>query len=108
MSNDNEPLVLDENHATDCHERWIRRKNRRWPDREEDIPDAWMVEQCGQCRYFIPVEGPLSTDWGVCSHAKSPFDGRVMFEHDGCDHYTGANEWVTTFLTFQQGNDEPP
>ena len=94
---DEDPLILDEDHANKTHDRWIKRKNRLWPSREEDIPDHWYNEQCGQCRFYLLLQGRLSTDWGVCSNAASPFDGTVLFEHDGCDQYVGANAWVSTY-----------
>jgi hypothetical protein len=50
--------------------------------------DAWTTEECLGCQYFIKLKGFLGMDWGVCSSAKSPFDGNLMFEHDGCDYFS--------------------
>jgi hypothetical protein len=98
MAQDNIPLIFDDDHSDETHERWIKRKNRVWPTNADDVPDAWINEQCGQCRFYMPLQGLLSTDWGVCSNPESEFDGKVMFEHDGCEHYSGACEWVGTYI----------
>ena len=48
----------------------------------DDYPDC----SCG-CRYFLPLEGDLSTDWGVCSKPNAPRAGLLTFEHQagyGC------------------------
>lgn len=42
------------------------------------------------------MTGALGADWGVCTNSRSPFDGRVQFEHDGCDAFTQSDEWATT------------
>ncbi len=54
--------------------------------------DEWYAEQCGGYQYYIPLMGVLTDDWGVCSNPSSPFDGQVMFEHDGCDQFSAADE----------------
>jgi hypothetical protein len=59
------------------HERWTERRNRK----------EWQADQCFICRFFIPLEPPLGHDYGACTNALSPFDGRVMFEHDACDAF---------------------
>lgn len=41
---------------------------------------------CG-CKYFIPLEAPLSMDWGVCANQNSPRVGLLTFEHFGCKAY---------------------
>ena len=97
-----DPLVFDDVHGQECHTRWISRQNRIWPQIDTDIPEHWHNEQCGQCRFFIPIKGYLQADWGVCSNKTSKFDGNVMFEHDGCEHYDGANEWVSSFIELQE------
>jgi len=45
------------------------------------------MAQCGQCRYYIPLYGKFKSDYGACSNSKSPFDQKVMFEHDGCEYF---------------------
>lgn len=36
-------------------------------------------------------------DWGACTNDRSVFDGRVMFEHDGCEEHSPAEEWVSAY-----------
>ena len=53
----------------------------RWKN-NSDYPDC----SCG-CKYFLPLEGDLSTDWGVCSKLGSPREGLLTWEHQagkGC------------------------
>ncbi|WP_343239407.1 DUF3027 domain-containing protein [Streptomyces sp. SID7909] len=67
----------------EVHERWLRLLNRSTG--EPGYRDEWFDEQCGGCRFWIALRGELGLDWGVCTRADSPFDGRVRFEHDGCE-----------------------
>ena len=39
------------------------------------------------CKWFIPLEGMVGSDWGVCSCAQSPRAGLLTFEHMGCKFY---------------------
>lgn len=56
----------------------------RWP---EDDPDAVGADcSCG-CVWYAPLEGPLSSDWGVCTHPMSHRCGLLTFEHQGCRHF---------------------
>ena len=97
-----DPLALDENHASACHERWIKKRN-NLPNPEDncDLPEEWYNEQCGQCRFFVPLRGvdALSSDWGLCSNPLSDFDRFAMFEHDGCSHYLGADAWISEYFS---------
>ena len=75
--------------------------SRRWKDHrhrcpgDPGAPERWAFEQCGRCRYFIPLDGPMGADWGACSNNDSPFDRQVMFEHDGCDAFVDSGlDWV--------------
>ncbi|MGW2476922.1 DUF3027 domain-containing protein [Streptomyces sp. NPDC001665] len=70
----------------DVHGRWLRLLNRSTGN--SDYPDAWFDEQCGGCRFWIALSGELGLDWGVCTRADALFDGRVRFEHDGCERFT--------------------
>jgi hypothetical protein len=81
---------MDPEHRQTCHDRWMERRNRRQED--PDYKDEWYAEQCGGCRFFVQLQGLSSADWGGCSSAKSPFDGRVMFEHDGCEFFESSEE----------------
>lgn len=76
----------DAEHNDACHERWLPRRNRDTGDAAH--PDAWYCEQCGGCRFWVALRGPVGADWGACTNSRSRFDGRVRFEHDGCDVFT--------------------
>lgn len=56
----------------------------RWP---EDDPDANGADcSCG-CLWYAPLEGPLRSDWGVCTHPQSHRVGLLTFEHQGCRRF---------------------
>ena len=78
-------------HFEECHERWVRRLNRNIDD--PNYKEEWACQQCFACKYFVPLIGLFKDDYGACTNAKSTFDGRVMFEHDGCDHYIQDAEY---------------
>jgi len=44
--------------------------------------------QCGGCRFFMPIEGDSSFDWGACGNPKSDRIGTVVFEHHGCKEHS--------------------
>jgi Protein of unknown function (DUF3027) len=90
------PLALSEVHAEACHRRWKahRMRTQEMLDHPESMPDHWSTNQCGKCRFYIPVMGKLSSDYGVCSNPASPNDRQAMFEHDGCDYFVEATGWV--------------
>ena len=90
------PLALSESHGEACHQRWKphRIRTQEMVEDLEKIPDHWTTNQCGKCRYYIPVMGALSSDYGVCSNPGSPCDRQAMFEHDGCDYFVEASSWV--------------
>ncbi|GHJ47114.1 hypothetical protein Cs7R123_44560 [Catellatospora sp. TT07R-123] len=75
------------------HARWIARRHRNTDDLT--YRDEWYDEQCGGCRFWFPLAGEMGSDYGACANGDSPFDGRVMFEHDGCAAFEEADEWVT-------------
>jgi hypothetical protein len=80
----------DRQHNDGCHERWSRVQNR--PTRQPDYRDDWYDEQCGGCRLWVALSGELGRDWGVCTQSGSAFDGRVRFEHDGCDLFASRED----------------
>ena len=90
MSQERPWLVNDQRHFRECHERWIARLHRRMNDPR--YHDEWYAEQCGACQYFVPLTGAFINDWGACTNPASPFDGRVMFEHDGCDQFSESDQ----------------
>jgi len=100
---DVKPLLFGMQHARECHFRWLQYRNNLRPEdegREEELPEEWYASQCGGCRYFVPLarQSKLGSDWGVCTSEASPLDGRVAFEHDGCDQYSDADGWVSNHL----------
>jgi hypothetical protein len=49
---------------------------KRWEKNELDYPD------CSRgCKHFVPLEGNLGMDWGVCSKKDAPRVGLLTFEH---------------------------
>jgi hypothetical protein len=74
----------------------------RWKD-SNDYPDC----SCG-CKYFLPLEGTLSADWGVCAKPGAPRAGLLTFEHQtgrGCFEY-GEEDFDITEATIQEMVDE--
>jgi hypothetical protein len=81
----------DKKHFSECHERWMERRNRK--TEEDGYKDEWWAEQCFSCKYFIPLSGAFANDYGACSNKKSPFDKQVMFEHDGCEFHQSIEDY---------------
>jgi hypothetical protein len=49
--------------------------------------DIWHSDcSCG-CRFYLPLEGKLGFDWGVCRNPASHRCGLLTFEHQGCVHF---------------------
>ena len=46
---------------------------------------------CG-CRSFVPLEGGLRYDWGVCHNSASPRSGLLTFEHQGCREFEADDD----------------
>lgn len=90
MSEDD--LFKSGTHFRRAHERWTQRANRVVGS--DDYRDEWYAEQCGSCRYWLPLTGAFSHDYGGCSNPASPFDKVVMFEHDGCEAHEDAGHWI--------------
>jgi len=66
----------------------MARRNRR--QESPGYHEEWWAEQCGACRFLVRLSGVLGHDYGACMNPASPFDGRVRFEHDGCDRFVQA------------------
>lgn len=81
----------DEAHAAACHQRWLALRHRK--QEERNYKGEWHQQQCGACRFFIPLTGVLGSDYGGCSNPASPFDKTLMFEHDGCEFFENSGEW---------------
>ena len=58
-----------------------------------DLEVEEVVGQCGICRFWVPLSGPIGNDYGACTNPASPCDRVVTFEHDGCDEHETADEW---------------
>jgi len=80
----------DADHNNHCHQRWIKQRNRDTAD--PTYPETWYDEQCGGCRFWIPLDGELGHDYGACTNPASTFDGRVRFEHDGCAAFANRDD----------------
>ena len=78
--------------AAKTHQRWMARRNRR--QEAPDYKEEWWGQRCGHCRYWVPLSGALGSDYGACTNDRSPFDGHVQFEHDGCDEFQPAESRV--------------
>jgi hypothetical protein len=49
--------------------------------------DRWFGDcSCG-CKFYLPLEGRLGADWGVCGNPSSHRCGLLTFEHQGCRHF---------------------
>ena len=85
-------LANDRTHFHQTHKRWISKypRNRSRTSPEYEYKDEWLNEQCFTCQYYITLSGQFQFDWGVCSNPSSDLDGKIMFEHDGCEHHSFA------------------
>ena len=86
------PLIEDVEHATATFKRWEQKIHRHRDPTLPTYEDIWITEQCLQCQFYVKLTGLLGLDWGVCSNSISPLDGRVMFEHDGCEYFSSLEE----------------
>jgi Protein of unknown function (DUF3027) len=72
--------------------------------RDEDWgPDC----SCG-CKYFIPLEGTLGMDWGVCANPASPRVGLLTFEHQGCKAFEDDEDLNVEFKVRRMGQKSVP
>jgi hypothetical protein len=56
-------------------------------DREAGSGEDYRGDcSCG-CKWFLPLEGELRLDWGVCTNRASHRVGLLTFEHQGCRHF---------------------
>ena len=83
------PLLNNETHFKECHKRWVAHTNR--DINAPNKPDEWCDQECGLCAYYVPLTGLFAHDYGICSNPASKFDGKVMFEHDGCENFVLAD-----------------
>ncbi|MEU6620918.1 DUF3027 domain-containing protein [Streptomyces litmocidini] len=80
----------DQDHNDRCHARWRVSSNRSTA--QSGYRDEWYDVQCGACRFWIALSGRLGRDYGACSNPGWSFDGRVRFEHDGCESFAGRSD----------------
>ena len=67
----------------------------RWAD-GNDYPDC----SCG-CKYFLPLDGELAYDWGVCGKPGAPRAGLLAFEHQagrGCFEYSEEEIFTEDYI----------
>jgi hypothetical protein len=84
-------LRNDSEHRRATHNRWMATRIRRQED--PNYLDKWRVQQCGSCRFWVPLARTWGTDYGACTNPASPRDGNVAFEHDGCHAFADAGSW---------------
>lgn len=68
-------------------EPWGERDREGGPSGQESTGDC-----SSGCRFFVPLDGKLGNDWGVCTNADSPRSGLLTFEHQGCPQFDYGNE----------------
>jgi hypothetical protein len=84
-------LRLGPAHRRSTHDRWMALRSRKQESAE--YRDGWWAEQCGRCRFWVPLSDSWGLDYGACTNAASALDARVVFEHDGCEFFEDAGEW---------------
>jgi hypothetical protein len=56
--------------------------------------DRARTEPCADCScgcvHFLPLNGEVGMDWGVCANPKSPRAGLLTFEHQGCPEFMAS------------------
>ncbi len=52
----------------------------------------WLPDCSMGCRYFVPLDGELRYDWGVCANPQSHRAGLLTFEHQGCPAFVAPDE----------------
>lgn len=80
-------MTKEERRAT--HDRWAAKGNSS-SELKPGTPEYKLYEegkQCGGCAFYLSLDGDLGMDWGACANAKSPHDGRTVFEHFTCVAY---------------------
>jgi DUF3027 family protein len=85
-------LKGDEKHAHMTHKRWLEKYPVNRDMASPSYKDEWYFEQCLRCQFYVTLMGLFESDWGVCSNPASYLDGRVMFEHDGCEFFSFAED----------------
>jgi hypothetical protein len=63
---------------------------KRWLKDDYHNAIDYIETQALLCPYYVPLLGPLGSDWGVIVNPKSSKFGCLVFEHDFCgcpDHW---------------------
>ena len=65
-----------------------------WGERSRE--NDWGPDcSCG-CRFFVPLDGSLASDWGACANPSSLRAGLLTWEHQGCREFDqGSTEEST-------------
>lgn len=66
------------------------------PYGQRDRDTQWGPDCSCDCRHFLPLDGKMGNDYGVCANPKSPRAGLLTFEHQGCYNWEameGAPGW---------------
>lgn len=85
-------LSEDRQYAQQTFYRWLSKFPKNRDNTSSDYRDEWVNEQCFTCQYYVKLTGVVGMDWGVCSNPLSPLDGRVTYEHDGCNFFSFAED----------------
>lgn len=75
-----------------------------WGERSRD--DDWGADCSSGCRWFVPLEGTLRYDWGVCHNLASPRSGLLTFEHQGCREFEASDDDFDAEEFFRHNPDE--
>jgi hypothetical protein len=94
--------AFDTVHSQGCLKRWPRHR-----DLSKQKSDEALETQCLWCAYFVPLVGTFSEDTGGCTNEKSPCDGRIMFQHDGCDEFVQTKHFLKFRITYPPQEDDP-
>jgi hypothetical protein len=65
-----------------------------WGDKPREEGEIWHPDCSVGCKFFLPVQGKLGMDWGVCANPKSHRCGLLTFEHQGCPQFETEKEDV--------------
>lgn len=88
----NEPDVVAQADATRggwYYGKWLTQEEinaaeKRWADASYISRGECDEFQCGGCKHFAA----FGADFGVCCNAGSKCDGRIVFEHGGCEQHS--------------------
>jgi hypothetical protein len=85
-------LMDNEKHSARTHRRWADKYEPNRNPMSPDYKEEWNQQPCFQCQFYVKLTGLLGTSWGICSNESSYLDGKVMYEHDGCEFFSYAKD----------------